>query len=405
MSDQGRGIPLDVLDRVFDRFHSDTSGSRHRGVGLGLSIVRSLVELHGGQVLIDSAPGEGTTVTCIFPVAEAERASDAPPGRRARRDPDRPSGLRPRSCGAGPAAARPRAGAAVRSTARGGAGVLRSHPGRDAPPRPAAARQAEAARDPRRLRQLPSSTPGSTTPTISSTMSSCARPRAGRRRSDACGPGTPRCGDASPGLPRRAQRSGPAHGDGGRRHAAHADIISGEHYEIAVPQLLLQAEGWRCRTTPATGDQGADLIAEADGCRVVIQCKFSPEAGRQQGRAGGLRRARLAWRGPRRRGLDEPLYPIGRGARPGQRRSAAPPRPVGRPARAALTQIGTQRSAHLRHKAGQVESTACKTAVLGPSFLHGLNLRSAARRPGFRGLGSSQRALARDLPAASSMPI
>ena len=42
-------------------------GSRHRGVGLGLSIVKAFVELHGGRVLIESAPGEGTVVTCIFP--------------------------------------------------------------------------------------------------------------------------------------------------------------------------------------------------------------------------------------------------------------------------------------------------------------------------------------------------
>ncbi len=75
VSDQGRGIPLEVLDRVFDRFHSETVGTRHRGVGLGLSIVRSLVELHGGKVLVDSAPGEGTTVTCIFPLVRTERAA------------------------------------------------------------------------------------------------------------------------------------------------------------------------------------------------------------------------------------------------------------------------------------------------------------------------------------------
>jgi signal transduction histidine kinase len=68
VSDRGRGIPGEVLDRVFDRFESHTSGSRHRGPGLGLSIVRALVELHGGRVHIDSALGEGTTVTCIFPV-------------------------------------------------------------------------------------------------------------------------------------------------------------------------------------------------------------------------------------------------------------------------------------------------------------------------------------------------
>ncbi|HEY8579829.1 MAG TPA: ATP-binding protein, partial [Beijerinckiaceae bacterium] len=67
VSDQGRGIPSEVLDSVFDRFRSHTVGSRHRGVGLGLSIVRALVELHGGRIQIESAPGEGTVVTCIFP--------------------------------------------------------------------------------------------------------------------------------------------------------------------------------------------------------------------------------------------------------------------------------------------------------------------------------------------------
>ncbi|HEY1943314.1 MAG TPA: ATP-binding protein [Roseiarcus sp.] len=68
VSDRGRGIPSEVLDRVFDRFESHTGGSRHRGPGLGLSIVRALVELHGGRVQIDSALGEGTTVTCMFPI-------------------------------------------------------------------------------------------------------------------------------------------------------------------------------------------------------------------------------------------------------------------------------------------------------------------------------------------------
>ena len=52
------------------------AGSRHRGPGLGLSIVRALVELHGGRVTIDSALGEGTTVTCFFPVRAAQRAGE-----------------------------------------------------------------------------------------------------------------------------------------------------------------------------------------------------------------------------------------------------------------------------------------------------------------------------------------
>ncbi len=69
VADQGRGIPQETLDRVFDRFHTHTTGSRHRGVGLGLSIVRAFVKLHGGSVDIQSAPGEGTVVTCTLPVA------------------------------------------------------------------------------------------------------------------------------------------------------------------------------------------------------------------------------------------------------------------------------------------------------------------------------------------------
>jgi len=72
VSDHGRGIPPEVLEKVFDRFETHSLNSRHRGVGLGLSIVRAFVELHGGKVLIDSSPGEGTVVTCLFPAPKAE---------------------------------------------------------------------------------------------------------------------------------------------------------------------------------------------------------------------------------------------------------------------------------------------------------------------------------------------
>jgi signal transduction histidine kinase len=72
VSDRGRGIPPDVIEHVFDRFRTHTSGSRHRGVGLGLSIVRSFVELHGGRISIQSFPGQGTSVTCVFPLQGAK---------------------------------------------------------------------------------------------------------------------------------------------------------------------------------------------------------------------------------------------------------------------------------------------------------------------------------------------
>ncbi|NNM71208.1 PAS domain-containing sensor histidine kinase [Enterovirga sp. DB1703] len=70
VTDHGRGIPEEVRERVFDRFESHTAGSGHRGVGLGLSIVRSFVELHGGRVELQSSPGAGTVVTCYFPAED-----------------------------------------------------------------------------------------------------------------------------------------------------------------------------------------------------------------------------------------------------------------------------------------------------------------------------------------------
>ena len=76
VKDQGRGIPPEVRARIFERFESHTLGTRHRGVGLGLSIVRSFVELHGGRIELSSAPGAGTTVTCIFPNDRHETPSD-----------------------------------------------------------------------------------------------------------------------------------------------------------------------------------------------------------------------------------------------------------------------------------------------------------------------------------------
>lgn len=67
VADQGVGIPKDQQWRVFDRFESRGQGSGHRGAGLGLSIVKSLVELHGGTVTLDSEPGRGTRVTVRLP--------------------------------------------------------------------------------------------------------------------------------------------------------------------------------------------------------------------------------------------------------------------------------------------------------------------------------------------------
>jgi len=82
VADNGVGIDAEFLPRVFERFsQADPTQSRsHHGLGLGMAIVRHLIELHGGSVSIDS-PGknQGTTVTVILP-ARATADHGANPG-------------------------------------------------------------------------------------------------------------------------------------------------------------------------------------------------------------------------------------------------------------------------------------------------------------------------------------
>jgi signal transduction histidine kinase len=70
VADTGVGIPPEDLPRIWDRlFRSDRSRSR-RGLGLGLSLVRAIVESHGGSVGAESQPGMGTTIRVILPMAK-----------------------------------------------------------------------------------------------------------------------------------------------------------------------------------------------------------------------------------------------------------------------------------------------------------------------------------------------
>ena len=76
VADHGVGIPQEQLDQVFKRFESRSQGSKHRGAGLGLSIVKSLVELHGGQIDIHSQESRGTLVTVRIPERPLPADSD-----------------------------------------------------------------------------------------------------------------------------------------------------------------------------------------------------------------------------------------------------------------------------------------------------------------------------------------
>ncbi|PYI62654.1 MAG: two-component sensor histidine kinase [Verrucomicrobia bacterium] len=67
ISDNGCGIAAEHLPRVFDRFYRAESSRTSDGAGLGLALVKSIVELHGGSASIQSEMGRGTTVKLTFP--------------------------------------------------------------------------------------------------------------------------------------------------------------------------------------------------------------------------------------------------------------------------------------------------------------------------------------------------
>jgi signal transduction histidine kinase len=72
VKDSGVGIPREEQTQLFTRFfHSSTTPLTSRGLGLGLYIVRSIVEAHGGMIWIESEPGHGTAVNFTLPVSIA----------------------------------------------------------------------------------------------------------------------------------------------------------------------------------------------------------------------------------------------------------------------------------------------------------------------------------------------
>jgi signal transduction histidine kinase len=65
--DTGRGIPLDELPRIWDRLYRGDMSRAERGLGLGLSLVKAIVQAHGGTVSVASDPGHGSTFTVSLP--------------------------------------------------------------------------------------------------------------------------------------------------------------------------------------------------------------------------------------------------------------------------------------------------------------------------------------------------
>jgi len=87
--DSGVGISPDELPRIFDRFYRGTEGlaaagtaARATGSGLGLSIVKSIVDMHAGRIVVESLVGTGTTFTLTLPIdpeATSAEPSEPPP--------------------------------------------------------------------------------------------------------------------------------------------------------------------------------------------------------------------------------------------------------------------------------------------------------------------------------------
>ncbi|HEV7615369.1 MAG TPA: HAMP domain-containing sensor histidine kinase [Solirubrobacterales bacterium] len=79
VSDDGPGIPESQLDHIFERFVRGDAGLTQRvgGTGLGLAIAKSLVELHGGTLAVESTPGVGSTFSVRLPIASTTPGAGA----------------------------------------------------------------------------------------------------------------------------------------------------------------------------------------------------------------------------------------------------------------------------------------------------------------------------------------
>jgi signal transduction histidine kinase len=79
VEDRGRGIPAAEVPHLFEPFFrgAEAVSSQTRGSGLGLSLVKRIVDAHGGAVEVTTAPGQGSTFTIVLPAVA--RSRDDPP--------------------------------------------------------------------------------------------------------------------------------------------------------------------------------------------------------------------------------------------------------------------------------------------------------------------------------------
>jgi len=70
VADTGKGMPPEALDRIFDKFQQiyDRESRKKGGTGLGLSVVKNIIEAHGGTIKAESEPNGGSVFTFRLPV-------------------------------------------------------------------------------------------------------------------------------------------------------------------------------------------------------------------------------------------------------------------------------------------------------------------------------------------------
>jgi signal transduction histidine kinase len=81
VSDTGRGIDIETLDRMFEPFFSTKQRGSSRGTGLGLPVVKGIVELHGGHIMFESQLEEGSEFKVYFPTVAAPQLFEKKTGR------------------------------------------------------------------------------------------------------------------------------------------------------------------------------------------------------------------------------------------------------------------------------------------------------------------------------------
>jgi two-component system OmpR family sensor kinase len=71
VEDNGLGIPAADIDRLFERYFRGSNVSGIVGTGVGLNLVKMVVDLHGGEILVESTEGKGSRFTVRLPIAPA----------------------------------------------------------------------------------------------------------------------------------------------------------------------------------------------------------------------------------------------------------------------------------------------------------------------------------------------